>query len=79
MVFKPDTECTEKSIEEAKITFYVCAVEILHTDIKGMVLINMAEKLKNFSKSEENLLDQQIKVISNSGTKVSVGGAMFAI
>ena len=69
MLFKRKTEGTINNVENAKIAMYSYAVDIMLTETEGTVLIKTAEGLKNFSKSEENLLEQQIKSIVDTGEK----------
>lgn len=77
MVFKRETEGDIQSVKQAKIAMYTCAVDIMQTETKGTVLIKTAEELKNFSRGEENLLEEQIKAIAATGAKVIVAGAKF--
>ena len=50
----------------------------LQTEIKGTgALAYTAEELKNFSKSEESLLKQQIKTIADTGAMVIAAKAKF--
>lgn len=44
---------------------------------QGTVLIKTADELMNFSRGEENLLEEQIKAIADSGADVIVAGAKF--
>uniref|UniRef100_A0A336MKM4 T-complex protein 1 subunit theta n=1 Tax=Culicoides sonorensis TaxID=179676 RepID=A0A336MKM4_CULSO len=77
MVFKRETEGDINNVKKAKIALYSCAVDIIQTETKGTVLIKTAEELKNFSRGEENLLEEQIKAIADTGAKVIVAGAKF--
>lgn len=77
MVFKRFVEGDISSAKNAKIAIYSCPVDILQTETKGTVLIKTANELKDFSRGEENLLEQQIKAIADSGAKVVVAGAKF--
>lgn len=45
--------------------------------LQGTVLIKNADELKNFSRGEENMLENQIKAIADAGVDVVVGGAKF--
>ena len=56
---------------------YSCAVDIIQTEKKGAVLVKSAMELKNFSKGEESLLEQQIKAIADTGAKVIVAGVIL--
>lgn len=77
MVFKRYVEGDITSSEKAKIALYSCPVDITQTETKGTVLIKTAEELKNFSKGEESLLEEQIKAIADSGARVVVAGGKF--
>ncbi|KAL7021829.1 hypothetical protein ACKWTF_012045 [Chironomus riparius] len=77
MVFKRFVEGDVAHAEQAKIALYTCPVDVTQTETKGTVLIKTAEELKNFSKGEENLLEEQIKAIAETGTKVIVAGGKF--
>ncbi|KAG5671465.1 hypothetical protein PVAND_001660 [Polypedilum vanderplanki] len=77
MVFKRFVEGDLSSAEKAKIALFSCPVDINQTETKGTVLIKTAEELKNFSKGEENLLEEQIKAIAETGAKVIVAGGKF--
>ena len=43
---------------------------------QGTVLIKSAQELKDFSRGEENQLEEQIKAIADSGAKVCSGEAL---
>jgi T-complex protein 1 subunit theta len=45
--------------------------------LQGIVLIKTADELMNFSRGEENLLEEQIKALAESGVDVIVAGAKF--
>lgn len=77
MVFKRFVEGDISSALKAKIAVYSCPVDILQTETKGTVLIKTANELKDFSRGEETLLENQIKAIADSGAKVVVAGAKF--
>ncbi|XP_039432778.1 T-complex protein 1 subunit theta [Culex pipiens pallens] len=77
MVFKRFVEGEIASAKDAKIALYSCPVDIIQTETKGTVLIKSAEELKSFSQGEENLLEQQIKAIADTGAKVIVAGGKF--
>lgn len=77
MVFKRFVEGDISSAHKAKVAVYSCPVDILQTETKGTVLIKTANELKDFSRGEETLLEQQIKAIADSGANVVVAGAKF--
>lgn len=77
MVFKRFVEGDIAFAEKAKIALFSCPVDINQTETKGTVLIKTAEELKNFSKGEESMLEEQIKAIAETGAKVVVAGGKF--
>lgn len=77
MVFKRFVEGDVSAAYKAKVAVYSCPVDILQTETKGTVLIKTANELKDFSRGEETLLEQQIKAIADTGAKVIVAGAKF--
>jgi T-complex protein 1 subunit theta len=77
MVFKRFVEGDVASAEKAKIAIFNCPIDITQTETKGTVLIKTAEELKNFSKGEDSMLEQQIKAIADTGAKVVVAGGKF--
>ncbi|XP_037821666.1 T-complex protein 1 subunit theta [Lucilia sericata] len=74
MVFKRFVEGDVSYAEKAKIAIFSCPVDIIQTETKGTVLIKSADELMNFSAGEENLLENQIKAIADTGAKVVVSG-----
>uniref|UniRef100_A0A1L8DU97 T-complex protein 1 subunit theta n=1 Tax=Nyssomyia neivai TaxID=330878 RepID=A0A1L8DU97_9DIPT len=77
MVFKRQVEGDITSQRDAKIALFSCPVDIIQTETKGTVLIKTADELKNFSRGEENLLEEQIRAIAATGAKVVVSGGKF--
>jgi T-complex protein 1 subunit theta len=67
-------ESTLTSAVDAKITVFGCGIEASGTEAKGTVLMNNAEDLKGYNKSEEVKMEEIIKSIADSGTKVIVSG-----
>jgi T-complex protein 1 subunit theta len=45
--------------------------------LQGTVLIKTADELMNFSRGEENFLEEQIKALAESGVDVIVASAKF--
>ncbi|RWS17726.1 T-complex protein 1 subunit theta-like protein [Dinothrombium tinctorium] len=77
MVFKKNIEGNVTKASDAKVVVYTCPIDIGTTETKGTVLIHTAEELKNFSRGEENMLEEQIKSIADTGVKVVVSGGKF--
>lgn len=67
-------ETTLTSVSNAKITVFGCGLEASGTEAKGTVLMKNAEDLKGYNKSEETKMEEIIKSIADTGTKVIVSG-----
>ncbi|XP_053312780.1 T-complex protein 1 subunit theta isoform X2 [Spea bombifrons] len=78
MVFKKETEGDVTSVKDAKIAVYSCAFDGMITETKGTVLINSAQELMNFSKGEENLMEDQVKAMADAGANIIVTGGKVA-
>lgn len=77
MVFKRFVEGDVISKNQAKIAIYTCPIDITQTETKGTVLIKTAQELKDYSRGEECLLENQIKAIADTGATVVVSGGKF--
>jgi len=69
-----NVETTITSVSDAKITVFGCGIEAFGTEAKGTVLMNNADDLKGYNKSEEVKMEEIIKSIADTGTKVVVTG-----
>ena len=74
MVFKRQVEGDVTKAEDCKVAVYSCPIDVMQTETKGTVLIKTAQELLDFSQGEENVVEQQIKGIAESGAKVIVSG-----
>ncbi|KAJ8315066.1 hypothetical protein KUTeg_007216 [Tegillarca granosa] len=74
MVFKRAVEGDIIKAAKCKIAVYTCPLDNMQTETKGTVLIKTAEELMDFSKGEENQMEEQIKGIADTGCKVIVSG-----
>lgn len=74
MVFPRQAESTVQSVAQAKVAVFTCPLDSLQTETKGTVLINTAQQLMDYSKGEENLMEQQLKAIAETGATVVVSG-----
>lgn len=74
MVFKRGVQSNIIKQDKCKVVVYTCPVDQIQTETKGTVLIKTAKELTDFSRGEENLLENQIKAIADSGVKVVVSG-----
>ncbi|CAL9775536.1 unnamed protein product [Musa acuminata subsp. burmannicoides] len=75
MVLKNDAIGTIKQVEKAKIVVFAGGVDTSATETKGTVLIQSAEQLENYAKTEESKVEELIKAVADSGAKVVVSGA----
>ncbi|CAH2353182.1 T-complex protein 1 subunit theta [[Candida] railenensis] len=76
MVFPREPEGHIKNIKQkSKVAIYTCPIDISTTESKGTVLLHNAKEILDFSKGEEQQLDQMCKEISDAGVKVVVAGA----
>ena len=60
--------------ENAKIAVFNCPVEAGATEAKSTVLISNADELVNYNKSEEAMMEANIKSIAESGADVVISG-----
>ncbi|XP_066954379.1 T-complex protein 1 subunit theta [Macrobrachium rosenbergii] len=74
MVFRRTAEGTVTSKEKAKVAVYSCPFDITTTETKGTVLITNAGELANFSRGEENRMEDDVKALANAGVTVVVAG-----
>ena len=69
-----NVETTLTQASDAKVSVYACGIEASGTEAKGTVLMKNAEDLIGYNKSEELKMEQCIKSIADTGTKVIVTG-----
>lgn len=67
-------EGTVKHVTDAKIAVFAAGIDLGKTETKGVLKISNAEELLGFSKGEEKQMEDTIKAIAESGTKVLVSG-----
>ncbi|CAL1270899.1 unnamed protein product [Larinioides sclopetarius] len=77
MVFKKMVEGDIQKAEKASVAVFTCPFDSQMTETKGTVLIQSANELLNYSRGEENLMEQQIKEIADCGIKVVVSGGKY--
>ncbi|KAK6455976.1 component of chaperonin-containing T-complex [Scheffersomyces xylosifermentans] len=76
MVFPREPEGTIKNIKDkSKVVVFTCPIDISTTETKGTVLLHNAQEMLDFSKGEEQQLDDMCKEISDSGVKVVIAGS----
>mmetsp|Transcript_12707 Transcript_12707/g.20550 ORF Transcript_12707/g.20550 Transcript_12707/m.20550 type:complete len:539 (-) Transcript_12707:29-1645(-) len=69
---------TIQRVENAKIAIFGTSVEAAQTETKGTVCISTADELLNYNKSEENLMDDRIRGIKESGVDVVISGGSLS-
>ena len=74
MVIMRGSEGAVQHANDAKITVFACGIEASATEAKGTVLMKNADDLMNYNKSEEQKMDEIIKSVADSGTKVVISG-----
>lgn len=74
MVLLRGVDTTLTHVESARITVFGCGIEAASTEAKGTVLMKDANDLMSYNKSEEAKMDEIVKSISETGTKVIVCG-----
>ncbi|CAI5973223.1 unnamed protein product, partial [Closterium sp. NIES-65] len=74
MVLKTDATGTIKHTTKAKIAVFGTGIDTQATETKGTVLIENAEQLENYAKSEEARVEQAIREVAESGATVVVSG-----
>jgi len=62
-------------VENAKVAVFSVGLDIEATDTKGTVLIQDADHLKNYNKSEEDNMEAIVKEIAEAGVNVAVFGS----
>lgn len=77
MVFKRNVEGSVTRADAAKIVVLTCPLDITTTETKGTVLLKTADELLNFSRGEEDLLEQKVKLFAEAGVRVVVSGGKF--
>ncbi|KAK9664660.1 hypothetical protein RND81_14G059200 [Saponaria officinalis] len=74
MLLKNDAVGSIKRVEKAKVAVFVQGIDTSATETKGTVLIHSADQLQNYAKTEEARVEELIKAVAESGTKVVVSG-----
>lgn len=75
MVFAREPEGTIKKASKAKVGVFSCPVDISQTETKGTVLLHNAKEMMDFTKGEEQQVEQIIKELHDSGMRVVVAGS----
>ncbi len=64
-------------VTNSKVAVYTCPFDSMGTETKGTVLLKTASELLEFSKTEEDLIEAQVKALSEAGCNVVVAGGKF--
>ena len=75
MVVKQLAHGIVKRVHNAKVAVFGCALESSSTETKSTVVINDADELKAYNKGEEQMMEDSIQEIAESGVKVVVCGS----
>ncbi|KAL1796594.1 hypothetical protein ACET3X_005134 [Alternaria dauci] len=75
MVFARQPDGTVTKATKAKVGVFSCPVDISQTETKGTVLLHNAKEMMDFTKGEEQQVEQMIKELHDSGMRVVVAGS----
>merc|ERR1712159_449927 len=75
LVMVGNVQGTIAKVENAKVAVFSVGLDIEATDTKGTVLINDADHLKTYNKSEEDAMEAIVKEIADAGINVCVFGS----
>ncbi|KAJ9667016.1 T-complex protein 1 subunit theta [Coniosporium apollinis] len=75
MVFGREPEGTVKKAKKAKVGVFSCPIDISQTETKGTVLLKNAKEILEFTKGEEEQIENTIKELHDSGLRVIVAGS----
>ncbi|OLY83304.1 putative T-complex protein 1 subunit theta [Smittium mucronatum] len=75
MVFPREPESTVKCMSKAKIAVYSCPFDIGQTETKGTVLLKSAKEILDYTKGEENQMEQVVSDIIKAGINVVACGS----
>ncbi|KAJ4293997.1 T-complex protein 1 subunit theta [Kalmusia sp. IMI 367209] len=75
MVFAREPEGNIKKAQKAKVGVYSCPIDISQTETKGTVLLHNAKEMLDFTKGEEQQIEQIVKELHDSGLRVIVAGS----
>lgn len=64
--------------EKAKVAVYASGIESQSTETKGTVLLENAEQLQNYTKGEEQRMDDFIRSIKEAGVEVVISGGSIS-
>lgn len=77
LILQRRCETSRHKVEEAKVACYQEDFQLENSDTKGKVLVKKASELENYTKSEEDHLEEIIKSIADKGIEcVVLGGSV---
>ncbi|CAD5220112.1 unnamed protein product [Bursaphelenchus okinawaensis] len=77
MVFRRGAEGDIKKVSNARVAVFACPFDLTQTETKGTVLMENAEDLLSFSKTEESEVEKQVKELADRGVNVVVAAGKF--
>jgi len=78
IVVTRDVQGSIKLVENAKVAVFGCGIEASGTEATATVLIKDADELMNYNKSEEEMMEDAIRGIAESGVKMVVAGGSIS-
>lgn len=75
MVFPREPNGSVKKAKNAKVGVFTCPIDISQTETKGTVLLKNAKEMLDFTKGEEEQLQNAIKELHDVGLRVVIAGA----
>jgi len=78
MAIPRESTGVENYKEKAKVAVFASGIELQGTETKGTVLIENADQLKNYTKGEEQRMEEFIKGIKDAGVEVVVSGGSIS-
>ncbi|QKX64259.1 uncharacterized protein TRUGW13939_11432 [Talaromyces rugulosus] len=75
MVFGREPDGQIKKARKAKVGVFSCPIDTSQTETKGTVLLKNAQEMLDFTKGEEDRLEEAIKELYDSGLRVVVAGS----
>lgn len=75
MVLGREPDGSVKKASKGKVGVFSCPIDISQTETKGTVLMKNAKELYDFTKGEEQQMENAIKELHDSGMRVVVAGA----
>lgn len=78
MAIARGTSGVEKFKEKAKVAVFAAGIDLSGTETKGTVLLENADQLLNYTKGEEQKMEEFIKGIQDCGVEVVVSGSSIS-